>query len=67
MQYSQLNKEELIKLEAELWAEYKKLHGMQITDAVREAEVVKRNSALIENEDYKSYYISFLQHNMDLI
>ena len=27
MQYSQLNKEELIKLEAELWAEYKKLQA----------------------------------------
>lgn len=51
---------------AKVVAEYKKLHGMQITDAAREAEVVKRNSALIENEDYKSYYISFLQHNMDL-
>ena len=51
---------------ARVVAEYKKLHGMQITDAAREAEVIKRNSTLIENEDYKSYYISFLQHNMDL-
>ena len=51
---------------AKIVAEYKKLHGLQITDAVREAEVIKRNSSYIENEDYKSYYISFLQHNMDL-
>lgn len=47
-------------------AEYKKLHGTQVTDAAREAEVIRRNSAYIENEDYKSYYVNFLQHNMDL-
>ena len=47
-------------------AEYKRLHGIQVTDAAREAEVIKRNSELIKNEDYKSYYINFLQHNMDV-
>lgn len=47
-------------------AEYKRLHGIQVTDAAREAEVIKRNSELIKNEDYKSYYIDFLQHNMDV-
>lgn len=47
-------------------AEYKRIHGTQVTDAAREAEVIKRNSAYITNEDYKSYYISFLQHNMDV-
>ena len=47
-------------------AEYKRLHGTQVTDAAREAEVLKRNSALIDNDDYKSYYVNFLQHNMDL-
>lgn len=47
-------------------AEYKRLHGIQVTDTAREAEVIKRNSELIKNEDYKSYYINFLQHNMDV-
>lgn len=47
-------------------AEYKKNHGIQVTDAGREAEVIKRNSAYITNDDYKSYYINFLQHNMDV-
>ena len=47
-------------------AEYKRLHGIQVTDAAREAEVIKRNSELIKNENYKSYYIDFLQHNMDV-
>ncbi|MBP3599554.1 MAG: chorismate mutase [Clostridia bacterium] len=47
-------------------AEYKRLHGIQVTDTAREAEVIKRNSEFIKNEDYKSYYINFLQHNMDV-
>ena len=47
-------------------AEYKRLHGTQVTDNAREAEVIRRNSALVEDEDLKSYYISFLQHNMDI-
>ncbi len=51
---------------AKIVAEYKRLHGTQVTDPVREAEVIKRNSALIGNEDYKSYYINFLQNNMEI-
>ncbi len=47
-------------------AEYKKLHGIPITDVNREAEVIKRNSDYITNEEYKSYYINFLQHTMDI-
>lgn len=47
-------------------AEYKRLHGMRITDAAREAEVISRNSAFIKNENYKSYYIEFLRNNMDI-
>ena len=47
-------------------AEYKRLHGIQVTDAAREADVIKRNSEFIKNEEYKSYYINFLQHNMDV-
>lgn len=47
-------------------AQYKRLHGIKVTDSVREAEVIKKNSALIDNEDYKSYYINFLQYNMEI-
>lgn len=47
-------------------AEYKQKNGLQVTDASREAVVIKKNSAYIKNEDYKSYYINFLQHNMDI-
>ena len=47
-------------------AEYKKLHGIQVTDATREADVINKNSSLISNEEYKSYYINFLQHNIEV-
>lgn len=47
-------------------AEYKRLHGTQVTDSAREAEVIRHNSALIEDEELKSYYVNFLQYNMDL-
>ena len=48
-------------------AEYKKANGLRVTDAAREAEVIKRNSALVENETLKPYFVSFLQNNMDIL
>ena len=47
-------------------AEYKREHGLQIFDAAREAEVIKRNSQMIEDQTLKSYYVEFLQNNMDV-
>ncbi len=47
-------------------AEYKRLHGMQVFDPQREAEVIARNSQLVENEEIKSYYVSFLKGNMEI-
>lgn len=47
-------------------AEYKRLHGIQVSDLAREAEIICHNSKAVENEDLKSYYIDFLQHNMDI-
>ncbi len=47
-------------------AEYKRLHGIQVIDTVREAENIKRNSLLIDNEDLKPYYVNFLQSNMEI-
>lgn len=45
-------------------AEYKKLHGLPVLDQKREDEVIERNLSLIKNEEYKSYYVSFLKNNM---
>ena len=47
-------------------AEYKRLHGMQVCDPQREAEVISRNSKLVNNEELKSYYVTFLQSNMEI-
>lgn len=47
-------------------AEYKKEHGLQITDVTREAEVIKRNSELIADEELKSYYVNFLRENIEI-
>ncbi len=47
-------------------ARYKKAHALQITDAAREEEIIERNSALIEDETLRMYYVSFLRHNMEL-
>lgn len=51
---------------ARIVAEYKKVNGLPIDDFVREAEIIARNTEYIENEDYRSYYVSFLQGNIDL-
>lgn len=47
-------------------ANYKKERGLQVFDPAREQEVIRRNSLLIENEEYRSYYVNFLQSNMDI-
>lgn len=45
---------------------YKKSHGLPVEDLLREADLVRVNAALIENEDYRSYYVDFLRHTMEL-
>lgn len=47
-------------------AEYKRANGLRVTDVAREAEVISRNSSLVENEALKPYYVSFLQSNMEI-
>lgn len=47
-------------------AQYKKERGLQILDPAREQEVIARNAALIENEEYRSYFVRFLQANMEI-
>ena len=45
-------------------AEYKSEHGMPIFDAVREEEVIRRNSEMIESDEIRAYYVNFLKNNM---
>lgn len=49
-----------------LVAEYKKEQGLQVEDSSREAEIIAKNSEFISNNELKSYYINFLQSNMDI-
>lgn len=47
-------------------AEYKKQNGIPVEDLAREEEMIKRNEALVENEEYRSYYVNFLKNNIKL-
>lgn len=49
-----------------LVAEHKKEHGLPVLDASREEAVLEKNSAFIQDNDIKSYYVGFLQNNMEL-
>ncbi len=47
-------------------AEYKKVNGIPIEDMVRENHLIETNSSLIENDEIRSYYVSFLKNTMNL-
>ncbi|MBE6671079.1 MAG: bifunctional chorismate mutase/prephenate dehydratase [Ruminococcaceae bacterium] len=47
-----------------LVTEYKRENGIPIDDFAREAEMIERNSSLIENEEYREYYVNFLKSNI---
>ena len=49
-----------------LVAEYKQEHGLPIYDATREDAVITRNSALVEKDDIRAYYVNFLKNTMKL-
>ncbi|MBQ8202791.1 MAG: chorismate mutase [Clostridia bacterium] len=51
---------------ARLVASYKKEHGIPIDDFTREDEIIRKNVEDLKNEEYKSYYTSFLRNNIDL-
>ncbi len=51
---------------SELVAEHKKSHGLEIQDPVREAEVLRRNCEMIDDEEYREYYMNFQKNNMAL-
>ncbi len=51
---------------AKIVAGYKKENGIPIDDFTREAEIIERNTNYIKSEEYRSYYVSFLQNNIDI-
>ena len=51
---------------AELVYEHKKEFGLPILDPKREETVMERNSALVEDEVLKGYYMDYLKHVMSV-
>lgn len=51
---------------AEMVYEHKKEFGLPILDQTRENEVIERNSALVEDETIKGYYIDYLKNVMSI-
>ena len=49
---------------AETVAEYKKERGLAILDTAREEQVIRQNSALVENERIREFYVRFLRDTM---
>lgn len=47
-------------------AEYKKANNMPIFDAVREQQLLEKNSGYIESDIMKGYYKDYLQAVMDV-
>ena len=46
--------------------EYKRKNGIPVEDLGREAEMIARNSELLENEEYRPYYVNFLKSNINI-
>lgn len=51
---------------AKIVAAYKKENGLKIDDFSREEQIIKANTDLIKNEEYKPYYVNFLKENIEL-
>lgn len=51
---------------AKLVAEHKKEHGMPIFDAKREAEVIEKNSLLVDDEELRGFYVNYIKSLMDI-
>ncbi len=47
-------------------AEYKRLHGIQVCDIQREKEVLAKNVADFCDQELRSYYVQFLENNMQI-
>lgn len=51
---------------AETVFEYKKEFGLPVCDPEREADVIEKNSALIEDETIRGYYVEYIKNLMGL-
>lgn len=51
---------------AEMIFEYKKEFGLPVLDSKREAAVIERNSAFVEDDLLRGYYIDHLKHMMSV-
>lgn len=51
---------------AELVAAYKKEHGLPITDAEREAAVIRNGAQQVDDPILREYYVRFIQETMEL-
>ena len=40
---------------------YKREHGLPVEDLAREKEMIKRNVAAVQSDEYRPYYVNFLQ------
>ena len=49
-----------------LVAAYKQARGLPVDDFAREEEMIARNAALLENEEFRSYYVNFLRATIDV-
>ena len=49
-----------------LVAAYKKEHGVPVEDPAREEHLIRKNSALVKNEEYRSHYVRFLRSTMEV-
>ncbi|MBE6787532.1 MAG: bifunctional chorismate mutase/prephenate dehydratase, partial [Ruminococcaceae bacterium] len=47
-------------------ADFKRENGLPIDDFEREAQIIKTNTEYVKNPDYRSYYVNFLQENINL-
>lgn len=51
---------------ARMVAHHKQIHGLPIDDFAREEQLIRRNTAFIADEEYRSYYVNFLRSVIDI-
>ncbi len=51
---------------ARMVAHYKQENGLPVDDFAREEQLIRRNSAFIGEEEYRSYYVEFLRNTIDI-
>lgn len=47
-------------------AQYKQERGLPVLDSAREAAIIERNSALVEDDELRPYYVNFITSNMEI-